>query len=289
MNAPITTPRLLVLGGPDSGKSTYRGQVFQRFEHKPGDLRLLKSVGDVTAIERDVDRLAQGLQPMHTSSNTYVTTDFSLIDSAGRQFELKFADFDGEQLRRMSNSNLLPAPWVERAQQADSWLMFLRIDTVRAVKSFMTHPVASGPRAEAGADAKPEPSPAGAVTESHAIEMLQRLLFVRGASLRHRLDVPRLAVLLSCWDELPASEQKMAPDKLLSSRAPLLNRFLSANWHPEFLRVWGLTSTEKALPAEKPDQEFARKGAANFGYIVVGAGQQERDLTFPINWLLQPR
>ena len=289
MNVVATAPRLLVLGGPDSGKSTYRGQVFQRFEHKPGELKLLKSVGDVTAIEGDVSRLVQGLQPMHTSSNTYVTTDFALIDSGGRQYELEFADYDGEQLRRMSNSNLLPGLWAERAKQADSWLLFLRIDKVRTVKSFMTSPVDSGPRVEAKADAKPEPLPAGAVTESQAIEMLQRLLFVRGTSLRHRLDAPRLAVLLSCWDELPTSEQPMAPDALLGSRAPLLSRFLAANWLPDYLRVWGLTSTEQALPADKPNKDFAHKGAENFGYIVVGAGKNERDLTLPINWLLQPR
>jgi hypothetical protein len=289
MSTAASTPRLLVLGGPDSGKSTYRGQVFQRFEHKPGELRLVKSVGDVTAIERDVDRLAQGLQPNHTSSNTYVTTDFALCDSSGRQYELKFADYDGEQVRRMSNSNLLPALWVERAQQADSWLLFLRIDNVRAVKNFMAHPVGSGPRTEAKSDAKPEPPPAAAVTETYAIEMLQRLLFVRGASLRHRVGTPRLAVMLSCWDELPESERNMAPNDLLGIRAPLLSRFLSANWSPDSVRVWGLTSTEKALPAETPDKEFARKGAENVGYIVVGASKHERDLTLPINWLIQPR
>jgi hypothetical protein len=284
-----TDPRLLVLGGPDSGKSTYRGQVFQRFAHKPGGLKLRKSVGDVTAIESDVDRLSQGLQPNHTRSNTFVTTDFALVDSAGRQYELKFADYDGEQLRRMSNNNLLPALWVERAQQADSWLLFLRIDSVRSVKNFMTHPVDSGPRTEAKADTKLGPVPANAVTETNTIEMLQRLLFVRGASLRHRVYAPRLAVLLSCWDELPQSEQSKAPDDLLALRAPLLSRFLSANWNPDSVRVWGLTSTEKPLPKETPDEAFARKGAENVGYIVVGANQQERDLTLPITWLIQPR
>jgi hypothetical protein len=289
MSTVTTTPRLLVLGGPDSGKSTYRVQVFQRFEHKPGDLKLRKSVGDVTAIERDVDRLSQGLQPNHTSSNTFVTTDFALVDSADRQYELKFADYDGEQLRRMSNSNVLPAVWVERAQQADSWLLFLRIDNVRAVKNFMTHPVDSGPRAEAKSDVKPGPVPARAVTEINAIEMLQRLLFVRGASLRHRVGAPRLAVLLSCWDELPETERRMAPVELLAIRAPLLSRFVAANWNPESVRVWGLTSTEKPLPADTPDEAFARKGAENVGYIVVGANQQERDLTLPITWLIQPR
>lgn len=287
MNAAPTIPKLLVLGGPDSGKSTYRVQVCQRFEHKSGELRLLKSVGDFTAIEHDLDRVNQGLQPMHTSSDTYVTTDFALVDSAGHQYDLKFADYDGEQLRRMSSSNLLPAPWVERALQSESWLLFLRIDSIRAVKSFMTNPVATGPRVEAKADMKLEPALTGAVTEGHAIEMLQRLLFVRGSSLRHRVDTPRLAVLLSCWDELAASERTMAPETLLTTRAPLLSRFLVANWQPNSLRVWGLSSTEKTLPTNKPDIEFARKGAENFGYIVVGAGQEDRDLTIPINWLFR--
>lgn len=79
MSMPVTNTQLLVLGGPSSGKSTFRSQVFQRFEHRPGALKLLKSVGDISAIEQDVNRLTRGLQPMHTSSNTYVSTDFSLV------------------------------------------------------------------------------------------------------------------------------------------------------------------------------------------------------------------
>jgi hypothetical protein len=289
MNFPATTPKLLVLGGPASGKSTYRVQAYQRFEHKPGELKLLKSVGDFTAIGEDVDRVNQGLQPMHTTSNKYVTTDFALVDAAGHQYDLRFADYDGEQLRRMSSSNLLSASWVERAIQAESWLLFLRIDSIRAVKSFMTSPVDTGPRKDAESNALPQPIATGPVTESNVLEMLQRLLFVRGASLRHRVDTPRLAVLLSCWDELAASERVTAPNALLASRAPLLSRFLAANWQPHSLHVWGLSSTEKSLPKDIPDTEFARKGAENFGYIVVDADSEDRDLTIPINWLLQPR
>jgi len=287
MSMPPPTPWLLVLGGPDSGKSTFRGQVFQRFEHRPGALKLLKSVGDIAAIEQDVNRLTRGLQPMHTSSNTYVSTDFALVDDTGLKYDLSFADFDGEQLRQMSNTNVLPALWAGRAQRADAWLLFLRIDSIRSVKGFMTHPVLIGPRADVKADATlPTPS-TGTVTEGHAIEMIQRFLFVRGASLRNRLHSPRLAVLLSCWDELANTEKSLLPMDLLVQRAPMLARYLEANWESDELRVWGLSSTEQPLPAEVPNKEFARKGPENFGYVVTGAKQEDRDLTLPITWLLR--
>jgi hypothetical protein len=281
------SPGLLILGGPDSGKSTFRVQLYQRFEHRPGKLSLLKSVGDLTAIGEDVDRLNQGLQPMHTTSNTYVSTDFALKDSSGNQFNLDFADYDGEQLRRMSNGNAISAPWVERAVNADSWLLFIRIDNIRPVKSFMTSPVAAGQKATANGAA--HESPVSAVGESGTIEMLQRLLFVRGTSLLNRIVTPKLAVLLSCWDELAPSERSFAPVDLLAARAPLLSRFLAGNWESASLQVWGLSSTEKPLPKDVPDVDFARRGAEAFGYIVVGAGEENKDLTIPIYWLLRPR
>jgi hypothetical protein len=282
---PTTIPKMLVLGGQSSGKSTYRAQLYQRIEHSPGDLRLVKSVGDLTAIEGDVELLVQGLQPRHTTINTYQSTTFAVQDRSGREFRLEFADYDGEQVSRMANVNHLSNSWIERAQQADSWLYFLRIDAVRSAKSFMTDPVTMGPRSEANE----RNLAVGLSSEISAIETLQRLLFARGAALQKPLQSPRLAVLLSCWDELPAPERDQSPSSLLATRAPLLSWFIKAMWSEESVRVWGLSSTEQPLPESGGNKEFARTGPQHFGYIVVGDRQSTRDLTMPVAWLLQPR
>ena len=279
----MTRPRLLVLGGPSSGKTTYRTQLYQRIERQAGQLRLLKSVSDMTALEGDVGRLVQGLQPMHTHLDTYHSTTFSVEDSANRSFTLEFPDYGGEQLRRVADSNFMPRPWVERAQQADRWLFFVRIDPLRAAKSFMTDPVATNPAPDAGgAASSAEPS-----TEFDAIEALQRMLFVRGSSLREPLSTPRLGVLLSCWDELTAAERQLPPAKVLAQRAPLLSAFIGANWLDRGRRIWGLSSTERKLPEDKPDEEFARRGPQHFGYVVVDGGAPDPDLTIPVAWLTQ--
>lgn len=282
-SAASSPPKLLVLGGPSSGKSTYRAQLYQRIEHNPGDLTLVKSVGDSTAIEDDVERLAQGLQPRHTSVNTYRTTAFSVAARSGRQFTLEFADYDGEQVARMASSHDMPHAWIERARHSEGWLYFLRIDSLRAAKSFMTDPVAAGPRE----DARVEVTPAAPSSEIGAVETLQRLLFVRGASSDQPLESPCLAVLLSCWDELPATERNLSPAALLDSRAPLLNKYLHTTWRSDQLRIWGLSSTEQSLPEAGGDQEFARRGPHHFGYVVTGEGAIVRDLTIPVSWLFQ--
>jgi Double-GTPase 1 len=277
-------PKMLVLGGPDSGKSTYRAQLYQRIEHQEGELRLARSVEDMTALQDDVKRLVQGLQPMHTHLETYHSTTLAVKNHADRQFTLEFADYGGEQVRRIGESNAVPAPWVERAQQSSGWLFFLRIDQIRSTKSFMTDPIHTEPRVAVNGDSShPERS-----AELNAIETLQRLLFVRGASLRHRLHSPRLGVLLSCWDELPNTERKQSLALVLEQRAPLFNRFIAANWDLDQFRVWGLSSTGRRLPETEPDEEFARKGPEHAGYVVLPDGKTSRDLTVPVSWLMRP-
>jgi hypothetical protein len=196
---------------------------------------------------------------------------------------LEFADYGGEQVLRIGETNLMPALWLERAQQSCRWLLFLKIDPIRSLKSFMTDPVHSGPHPEAN-DETPSPERSA---ELIAIETLQRLLFVQGTSLRHPLNSPRLGIFLSCWDELPETERVQSPAAILEQRAPLFSRFLSANWHPDQCQIWGLSSTEGKLSEETPDLEFARKGPEHVGYIVLRDGAHSPDLTLPISWLMQ--
>ena len=303
----LVAPKLLVLGGPASGKTTYRTQLYLRIQHESGELQLHQSVEDLGALDGDVERIVAGLQPMHTNADVYHVSKFSVKDSNKRILQLEFADYGGEQLGHIGNSNEVSADWIERASTSACWLFFVRADDLRQTKSFMSDPVESSQKAEIKASSSqskqnlsvaegkvPSPDAGNALSvqtelspELISIESLQRLLFVRGTSLRYPLDSPRLGVLLSCWDELSEEERQMLPKEVLATRAPLLSAFLQSNWQPSELRIWGLSSTGKKLPEKVPDHDFAVRGPTNSGYLVTDEEKDNPDLTIPISWLMR--
>lgn len=279
------SPALLVLGSHDSGKSTYRAQVYQRVEHFEGELQLTKSVKAIGSLEADVERLNQGLQLLHTNSEVYHSTALALSDRSGREIILEFADYGGEQIKNIGNNNLMPVEWLSRAQNSTSWLYLIRIDQLRPQKDFMTSHVHSRTVGETSEQrVRLEISP-----QINAIETLQRLLFARGTSIRHPLETPRLGILLSCWDELAEDEQKQTAEEILKRRAPLFFHYLKSNWKAEELKLWALSSTEKSLPPITPDLDFIVNGPQNVGYIIDSNKPKSPDLTIPIVWLLKPR
>lgn len=270
---------VLVIGRFDSGKSTFRTQLALRLEHKPGALALSESIQDTTPLRADMDLISQGRQPEHTQAQTYNTVTLNMVDKSNRRIRLDFPDYGGEQVSKIADSNIVDSRWAGFTSRADAWIYLLRIDAFQPAKSMFTDPV----------QARPDSHEKGEISDQLSIELatietIQRLLFLRRISLRYRTELP-LAVLLSCWDELSAAEQATTPSELLRARAPLLSSFLTTNWAAGRIRVWGLSSTEKALARDK-DLEFARIGAENIGFIIDDTMNRSKDLTTPLSWLL---
>jgi len=275
----MSDSNLLVIGGPGSGKTTYGIQLLHRLQYQVGILQLEKSIDDMSSVAEDSDRMARGLQVNHTVGSQYKSTIYKLIDGNKRSHLLELADYKGEQIRSIGHSNIVPTDWVVRARNSQRWLYLLRVDTVQSRKNFFVNPIETGNKEPEEVNEK------SSGLELWTIEVLQRLLFVRGASTRSAVSSPRLAFVLSVWDELQGADADLLPWDLLESRAPLLFNFLRANWLASEIEIFGLSATEKTLPEEKPDLEFAKNGSTK-GYIVTSKGERISDLTVPLAWLL---
>jgi hypothetical protein len=132
------------------------------------------------------------------------------------------------------------------------------------------------------------PTPRAATWDANArwVELLQILLQVAGLGTVARLVRPRLAVLLSCYDELGSTKPR--PEDVLAESLPMLSSFLQSVWRPEHLSVWGLSALGRPLEECRADENFIDEGPEQQGWVVPPeGGDPDSDLSRPLAWLLE--
>ena len=107
------------------------------------------------------------------------------------------------------------------------------------------------------------------------------LVYVQSTSDKRMGRLPRLAVLLTCWDEMEVQEN---PINVLRERLPMFGDFVASNWEDSL--VLGLSALERALDDQDPDEDYITHGSEQFGYVVLEDGTPSPDLTLPIRKLL---
>jgi hypothetical protein len=274
------TPVLLI-GGSDMGKTHFATVLVEKWTRGIGELQLESRPEDLKIFDEARQRISNGLVAKHTAAATAAEVAFQLRAKDGQSVELVLPEYGGEKLSEIARMRRVNPWWLERLRASPAWLLLLRLSRIRRHQDILDR-LRRVP--EKGAVEKPAPSAwdGGA----YWTELMQILLDGAGCSILEPLKRPRLAVVLSCWDELGEEEQKRPPTELLQREAPLLFEFLSANWSPAALSVWGLSSLGRALGDKEPNEDYVDLGPAAQGYVVDPQGRQERALDMPLVWLL---
>ena len=272
--------QLLILGGPNVGKTHYIGQLYLRLTHRISAqhhaLHMAMQPTDLTAINTIIRRLREGRSAEHTASGFNEEISFTVADQHGHRIALTFPDYAGEQVQRIVSQYLIPPRWQELITQADEWLLFIRPDEIKPIEDITnrsrSHLIEQRPRAKT-ALANGELSDA-----AFYIELLQILRHAKGQSALAAARQPRLTVALTCWDTLPDVAEAPRPADQLRKCLPFLADFLAVAWEPNALRILGLSSTETTLDPVTPDEDFV-DGPEQKGYVVLADGSHTRDLT----------
>jgi hypothetical protein len=280
----MSTPDVLVLGGSGAGKTHYAGQLLVRLRHdREGKLRLRPGgVEDLSKLEEVLSCLEEGRAAGHTPTNTWTGIRCELETSGGIAALLEWPEYAGERLFSIVEQRVLPHEWRTSVNKAAGWILFIRPSTLQLYEDLLDRPTGMAPehtRSAAGAiDGK------GWDDRARYVELLQILVFAAGLSTFRKISKPRLAIVLSCWDELDAPG---TPEETFAHRLPLLDAFVRSNWEDCAWSVWGLSSLGRALSQSGRDAEFAARGPEHFGYAVPpGSTEQLKDLTAPVAWLL---
>ncbi|HYH96087.1 hypothetical protein [Hyalangium sp.] len=274
----------MLLGGPNSGKTHFAGQLYGRLQRRPGVLRLRSDQGtppDLSAVEEVLRCLENGHAAEHTAANTWAEVLLPLANDQGNAVDLRWPDYGGEQLRSVFDQRAVPESWRSRLITAEGWVLLIRLkietaypDALAELVKRSDEPRKSAVRAKSW-DANAE-----------WVELLQILLHVAELGSVMRLRRPRLAVLLSCYDELGADG--IAPREVFARSLPLVSSFIDNTWAPESVSIWGLSALGRLLERDSADEQFIDNGPEFQGWVVPPeGGPKDPDLSKPLAWLLR--
>ena len=273
------TPEIVLLGGSDSGKTHYAAQLLGRLLRNPGLLELRDTPADFSALEEVLRCLANGHAAEHTSAGTWTDVLFPLKDKRGNMLDLRWPDYGGEQLRTIFAERQVTETWRTELRKAEGWLLLIRL------KKETTYPDAMAELTKRTDDGQSITARAGAWDgNARWVELLQILLHVAGVGAVSRREQPRLAVLLSCYDELAIDD--LLPNQVLAKHLPLLSAFIDSLWRPEAISFWGLSALGCHLEKNGGDENFINQGPEHQGWIISPEGQKNSDLSRPLAWLL---
>ena len=266
---------ILLIGESGVGKSHYGAQLLKRLMQEDGRIRMRGAAKNLQPFEAVMASLDAGLSAEHTATSVYHESRWPIVDDHGRYAHLIWPDYGGEQVKHIIDDRRLPRAWLTRIAESSAWLLMIRLQTTRADDDVFSRPLTS-------LKGNSKESREGRLSDqARLIELLQILLYAQSTSDKRIGQLSRLAVLLTCWDEM---ESPGTPIDVLHERLPMFADFVASNWKD--CSVLGLSALERALDKKKPDKDYITQGSEQFGYVVLDDAAHSSDLTLPIQELL---
>lgn len=270
--------QILVIGGPNAGKTHYGGQLYGRLMDRSGYYSITTPPKDLTVFREVLECLNNGKSAGHTSVGSNTRLELALEDTQKNKIIFSFPDYGGEQVLKIVNDRKITSTWQNDIDNCDSWMLFIRLDEILPVED-----VTNRLPDEAILKSRTKGEVTFTLSEpAFYVDLLQILMQVKGVSTHKHVDTPRLTIVLSCWDLLQDTEKKLLPDEVLKLRMPMLHSYLLNTWTGFSFNVIGLSSTGRTLSAEIGDKEYIKKGPEAFGFLITPEGKEEADLTITI-------
>lgn len=268
----IANNELLIIGPPKSGKTTFLAQLYGRLVDKQGKLKLASAPENIDGIKNAYNRLAEGEETESTPSTDNLEVKIPVIHE-GKEFVLHCKDYGGEQVRDLVAFMKYNKTWIERTKTNDRWILFIR-------PSEIEHRFDLSKKGYAKKDLKKTNAPIlGTSDQSQFIELVQVLLHARGKGMKDPIDIPRLLIVLTCWDELGTDSK---PEEILLQKMPLFAQFIDANWLPGAYKIIGVSAQEFPLKTDEARDKYLDELPESFGYLVLDDNPKEKDLTLLI-------
>lgn len=275
---------VVVLGGPDSGKTNYIARLWPALGEKKGELVMAVQPSDIEFVLEAADHLFQG-QFIQRSEQTEDRRDFEVTVAprvGGDQTKIVIPDISGELWWRAVIDLDVPPDLMEELRGATGALLFLREGSDQNVQPLDW--VTSRKHLAKTGDVEDKGLPTQ-VMLCELIRFLEMTLAARPDSRR-----PRLAVVVSAWDLVGIDVFERGPEAYLEKEYPMLAGRLDDLEALE-VQVFGLSVVGGDLGQEDFRTAFLEKGLDGHGWVAIynadaGKWIKDPDVTKPVAWAI---
>ncbi|MCW8307632.1 hypothetical protein AruPA_11330 [Acidiphilium sp. PA] len=275
---------VVLLGGPDSGKTNYVGRLWPELDAKKGRLIAAQQPNDITFVLEVADHLFSGnFAPR--SEHTDKRRDFEVVvaDREGsEETAIVVPDISGELWRNAVQDCEIAQDWMEELRRANGALLFVRVGSDQDVRPLDWVTSQKMLAKLGGADTPGLPTQV----------MLCELVRFLEVTLADRPDGsrPRLSVVVSAWDLVDPQKFEEGPKAYLQREYPLLAGRLD-DLHRLNVRVCGLSVVGGDLKADPSCRdELLESGLDGHGWVAAenenGTWTKDSDLTLPVAWVI---
>jgi len=273
---------IVLLGGPDSGKTNYVGRVWPALDAGNGRLHAAEQPDDIRFVLDVTDHLNSGhFAPR--SEHADDRRDFEVVVAAekgGKRTTIVIPDISGELWSNAAEDGEVSTDLMEEMRSASGAILFVRVNSEADVRP-LDWVTSKQLLAKLGnTDDK------GMPTQVMLCELLRFL--EETLSERANGNLPRVSVVVTAWDLVDTKTFANGPQRWLEREYPLLAGRLD-DIHSLDLRVFGLSIVGGDLKADAACRdEVQENGLDGRGWVTIqngeGAWEKNVDLTLPIAW-----
>jgi Double-GTPase 1 len=272
--------KLLMVGLPESGKTTYLAALYELARAKPPVPGAVSERTQPQDVEYFFDINRTWLQTReldHSNVGAPRHTQLPLLDAQGEPFDLDIPDVAGEDFRAGWEGAHWPAQVAEIAQGVHGVLLF-------AHGTALTPParLTAGGLEQTGLPVPPESgddsewNAAGAPTQTILADLLEALLDSNGG------PIP-IALVVSAWDTV---KQEITPATWLQVNLPLLWQMLEGRGETQQYEVFGVSAQGGDVTDPQERDRLARVNPPRERISIQRGDDTSRDISAPVRWLL---
>lgn len=279
----MTSFRIVMLGGPDSGKTNFFVRLWSALDAGDGTLSAKATPDDIKYVEDALAHLHSGEFAPRTDTSLQGSLTISLetaADHGGLSGDLTIPDMSGEVWQMAADNGELPDQWMDALESATGAMLFVRahsplnimpLDWVNSEALMRLH--------GAGEDTETLPTQ---VLLCELVRFLEEKIGFRSDGAR-----PRLAVIITAWDLLDAEEARAGPQAYIASQYPLLAGRLR-DLDRFDVALFGVSIVGGDLNDDPNFRtEFFKEKFDETGWIMLDTADGVRklsDLTLPVAW-----